>query len=281
MPYPQNLETAKRVEAAVQERGAVPATIALMHGKVCIGLDSVQLEQLAKQGLKCEKVSRRDILPVLAAGKFGATTVAATMVLADMAGIRVFVTGGIGGVHRGVEDSMDVSADLTELGRTPVAVVCAGVKSVRCHITRKASHSTSVSIYALCHVEDSTGNLEVTECVLKQDCVPGLQILDIPRTLEYLETQGVAVTSFQADEFPAFFTRSSGIRSPRRVDSIPECVSNMSAVSQKQNASCWLALTMNLLNYAQADSIMHTLWHTYTGTYASALHLSTENPCMF
>lgn len=130
MPYPQNLQTAKRVEAAVQERGATPATIALMHGKVCIGLDSTQLEQLASQGPKCTKVSRRDILPVLAAGNFGATTVAATMLLACMAGIRVFVTGGIGGVHRGVQDTMDISTDLTELGRTPVAVVCAGVKSV-------------------------------------------------------------------------------------------------------------------------------------------------------
>lgn len=130
MPYPQNLDTAKKVEAAVQARGATPATIALMYGKVCIGLDSTQLEQLASQGPKCTKVSRRDILPVLAAGHFGATTVAATMLLANVAGIRVFVTGGIGGVHRGVQDSMDISADLTELGRTPVAVVCAGVKSV-------------------------------------------------------------------------------------------------------------------------------------------------------
>jgi pseudouridine-5'-phosphate glycosidase len=131
MPYPQNLETANRVEAAVRERGAIPATIALMHGKVYIGLDTSQLQQLASQGPKCIKVSRRDILPVLASGQFGATTVAATMLLAHMAGIRVFVTGGIGGVHRGVQDTMDVSADLTELGRTPVAVVCAGVKSVR------------------------------------------------------------------------------------------------------------------------------------------------------
>lgn len=131
MPYPQNLDTAKRVEAVLQQHGALPATIALMHGKVCIGLDSAQLQQLASQGPKFTKVSRRDILPVLASQSFGATTVAATMLLAHAAGIRVFVTGGIGGVHRGVQDTMDISADLTELGRTPVAVVCAGVKSVR------------------------------------------------------------------------------------------------------------------------------------------------------
>lgn len=147
MPYPQNLETAKRVEAAVQQRGAVPATIALMHGKVCIGLDSTQLEQLASQGPKCTKVSRRDILPVLASRGFGATTVAATMILANAAGIRVFVTGGIGGVHRGVQDTMDISADLCELGRTPVAVVCAGVKSVCTTTTRRHAKEKHLSIY--------------------------------------------------------------------------------------------------------------------------------------
>jgi pseudouridine-5'-phosphate glycosidase len=116
----------------VRERGAVPATIAIMNGHVCIGLNDSQLEELARHGQKCTKVSRRDILPVLVSKGIGATTVAATMLLANAAGIRVFVTGGIGGVHRGVEHTMDISADLTELGRTPVAVICAGVKSVRC-----------------------------------------------------------------------------------------------------------------------------------------------------
>jgi pseudouridine-5'-phosphate glycosidase len=131
MPYPDNVTTARQVEAAVRENGATPATIAIMDGKVCVGLSNDELYRVAKAGQTCTKVSRRDILPVLASGKIGATTVAATMLLANAAGIRIFGTGGIGGVHRGVETTMDVSADLTELGRTPVAVVCAGVKSVR------------------------------------------------------------------------------------------------------------------------------------------------------
>ena len=130
MPYPQNLETARLCEAEARKRGVEPATVAIIHGKLCAGLTDEELEYLAKAGPKVAKASRRD-LPILAArGADGATTVAATMIVAAMAGIRVFATGGIGGVHRGAEVTMDISADLEELARTPVAVVCAGAKSI-------------------------------------------------------------------------------------------------------------------------------------------------------
>lgn len=142
MPFPQNLETAQRVEATVRQHGATPATIAILSGKICIGLVSEQLRKLAKAGTNCAKVSRRDIAPVMARRADGATTVAATMLLAHAAGVRVFATGGIGGVHRGAEASFDVSTDLTELGRTPVAVVCAGVKSVWSCYTARDQRST-------------------------------------------------------------------------------------------------------------------------------------------
>jgi pseudouridylate synthase len=129
MPYPQNVETARRVEQIIRDAGAVPATIAIMDGKICIGLSDAQLEQLgtAPDALK---VSRRDLAYVLSQRLLGATTVAATMICAQLAGIEVFVTGGIGGVHRGAETSFDISADLQELAQTSVAVVCAGVKSI-------------------------------------------------------------------------------------------------------------------------------------------------------
>jgi len=176
MPYPQNLDTARRVERVARENGAEPATIAVMDGRICVGLDDEQLQKLAKAGPAAHKCSRRDMASVLAKGQggIGATTVSGTMVAAELAGIPVFATGGIGGVHRGAESSMDVSADLIELGRTPVAVVCAGVKS----------------------------------------------ILDIPRTLEVLETHGVSVTTIGAEdrEFPAFFTRRSGCKAAWGVD---------------------------------------------------------------
>jgi len=146
MPFPRNLETALAVEAAVRAAGATPATIAVLGGACCIGLSAAQLEALARAGPTVRKVSRRDLPAVIACGGDGATTVAGTMILAAAAGIDVFCTGGIGGVHRGGESTLDVSADLTELGRTPVAVVCAGAKS----------------------------------------------ILDLPRTLEVLETQARA-----------------------------------------------------------------------------------------
>lgn len=129
MPYPQNVETAQRVEQAVREQGAVPATIAILHGRPTIGLTSEQLELIAST-TNVQKVSRRDLPFVMAQGLHGATTVAATMILADRAGIRIFATGGIGGVHRGAAETFDISADLDELARTNVAVVCAGAKSI-------------------------------------------------------------------------------------------------------------------------------------------------------
>ncbi|KAL5707036.1 pseudouridylate synthase [Ranunculus cassubicifolius] len=177
MPYPQNFETAKEVEAIVRENGAVPATIAILNGVPCVGLSVEELERLANLGTKAQKTARRDIAQVVASRGNGATTVSATMFFASMVGIPVFVTGGIGGVHRHGEHTMDISSDLTELGRTPVAVISAGVKS----------------------------------------------ILDIPRTLEYLETQGVTVAAYKTHEFPAFFTETSGCKVPCRVDSPEEC----------------------------------------------------------
>lgn len=172
MPYPQNFRTALEVEEVVRSNGAVPATVAVLAGVPHVGLTEDQLHDIAKKGLKVKKTSRRDLAYVMARKLDGSTTVSATMVLAARAGIAVFVTGGVGGVHRGGENSMDISADLIELGKTPMAVVCAGIKSV----------------------------------------------LDIPRTLEFLETQGVTVASFGADEFPAFFTPHSGCQAPCRID---------------------------------------------------------------
>ncbi|KAK4259320.1 hypothetical protein QN277_005662 [Acacia crassicarpa] len=177
MPYPKNLQTAKEVEAIVRENGAVPATIAILDGTPCIGLSTEELERLATLGNRAQKTARRDIAYVVASGGNGATTVSATMFFASMVNIPVFVTGGIGGVHRHGEHTMDISSDLTELGRTPVAVISAGVKS----------------------------------------------ILDIPRTLEYLETQGVCVAAYKTNDFPAFFTESSGCKVPCRVESPEEC----------------------------------------------------------
>jgi pseudouridylate synthase len=130
MPYPQNVQTALQVEAEVRAHGAVPATIAIVNGRLKAGLSGADIEQLGKSGRDVVKVSRRDIPFIVAAGTTGATTVASTMIIAAMAGIRVFATGGIGGVHRGAAQSFDVSADLQELAQTPVAVVCAGAKSI-------------------------------------------------------------------------------------------------------------------------------------------------------
>jgi pseudouridylate synthase len=182
MPYPQNVAMAVEVEGIVRESGAVPATIAVLDGRPSVGLDRERLEVLGSDP-DVAKASVRD-LPVLAAqGRHGATTVAATMRLASLAGIRVFVTGGLGGVHRGAQQSFDVSADLTELARTAVAVVCAGVKS----------------------------------------------ILDIGLTLEALETLGVPVLGFGTEEFPSFYSRTSGFRAPTRVDSAAEVARVMRA----------------------------------------------------
>ena len=182
MPYPQNVETARGVEGVIRDLGAVPATVAVLDGRPRIGLDPADLDLLATSDAVA-KVSVRDLPVVIAQGGHGATTVAATMRLAALAGIRVFVTGGIGGVHRGAAQSFDISADLTELSTTDVAVVSAGVKS----------------------------------------------ILDIGLTLEALETLRVPVLAYGADEFPAFFSRSSGFPAPARVDSAEEIAAIMAA----------------------------------------------------
>ena len=174
MPFPQNLETALSVESIIREESVVPATIAILKGRIKIGLEQEELKELAEDS-EAIKVSRRDLASALVRQQNGGTTVSGTMICAHKAGIRVFVTGGIGGVHRDFEQTLDVSADLEELSRTPVAVVCAGVKS----------------------------------------------ILDIPRTLEYLETKGVPVIGFGCDEFPAFYTPFSGIKAPLRMN-LPE-----------------------------------------------------------
>lgn len=171
MPYPQNLETARKVESEVRAAGATPATIALMGGHIHAGLTDDQLSALA-QTPDARKVSRADLAACLAKGDTGATTVAATMICAHLAGIAVFATGGIGGVHRGAELSFDISADLTELAETPVTVVAAGAKA----------------------------------------------ILDLPKTLEVLETLGVPVWAFQSDDFPAFWSRISGLPAPLRAE---------------------------------------------------------------
>jgi pseudouridine-5'-phosphate glycosidase len=171
MPYPQNLEVARQVEADVRAAGAVPATMAVLNGTLRAGLDDAELEALAKaKGVA--KLSRADIAACIAMGGTGATTVAATMIAARLAGVHVFATGGIGGVHKGAELSFDISADLMELAQTPVTVVAAGAKA----------------------------------------------ILDIPKTLEVLETQGVPVIAYGQDDMPAFWSRESGISAPLRMD---------------------------------------------------------------
>lgn len=180
MPYPANIECALDVEGVIRANGATPATIAIIDGACVIGASREELEKIARLGAACAKCSRRDVAGVIARRETAATTVSATMLLARLAGIDVFVTGGIGGVHRGGERTMDVSADISELGRTDVAVVCAGAKS----------------------------------------------ILDIPRTLEVMETHGVAVCGYTCDEFPAFFTRKSGCKCPQRVDT-PEAAAQI------------------------------------------------------
>ncbi len=180
MPYPTNLEVAGRVEAIIREAGAIPATIGLLNGKLKIGLTAEELEIFA-QADDVAKASTRDLGLILASGAKGATTVAATMIAAALAGIRVFVTGGLGGVHRGAEQSYDISADLTELARQPVAVVCAGAKA----------------------------------------------ILDLPKTLEVLETGGVPVIGYRTEDFPAFYSRTSGLPLAARVETPSEAANAM------------------------------------------------------
>ena len=175
MPYPQNLETAKLVEETIRAAGAVPATIAVIEGTLHAGLTDEQLTALA-QAKDVAKLSRADMAACIAAGGTGATTVAATMIAANLAGIEVFATGGIGGVHRGAEETFDISADLRELSETPVTVIAAGAKA----------------------------------------------ILDLPKTLEVLETYGVPVIAVGQDELPAFWSRASGLTAPLRMDTAGE-----------------------------------------------------------
>ena len=175
MPFPQNMDMAKTVEQDIRDAGAIPATIAVMAGHIHIGLSTEQLEYLAKTP-NARKLSRADIAACIVSGDTGATTVAATMIAAGLAGIEVFATGGIGGVHRGAESSFDISADLQELAQTPVTVVSAGAKA----------------------------------------------ILDIPKTLEVLETLGVPVIAYGQDELPAFWARSSGLPAPLRFDTVTD-----------------------------------------------------------
>jgi len=180
MPHPANLEMARGVEALIRAEGAVPATIAVIDGELRVGLDDAALEALA-QAKNVVKASGRDLAAVMVRKQTAGTTVSATMRLAELAGIEIFATGGVGGVHRGAEQSFDISADLTELGQTGTTVVCAGVKS----------------------------------------------ILDIPKTLEYLETQRVPVIAYGTDDFPAFFTRSSGLKADHRLDSVEDIAQAM------------------------------------------------------
>ena len=172
LPVPHNLETAMAAEAAVRESGAVPATTALADGRLVVGADPALLERLADPERDVAKAGSRDLGPLLASGAFASTTVSATMRAAHLAGIAVFATGGIGGVHRGAASSLDVSSDIDELAATPVAVVCSGAKS----------------------------------------------ILDLPATLELLETRRVPVVGYGVDELPAFYSVSSGLRLAHRVD---------------------------------------------------------------
>lgn len=172
MPFPQNVQVARKVEAVIREKGATPATIAVLDGTLFVGLTDDQLDQLA-QAENVAKLSRADLAVCMSKGLTGATTVAATMIAAKLAGIHVFATGGIGGVHKGAEDSFDISADLAELAQTAVTVVAAGAKA----------------------------------------------ILDIPKTLEVLETNGVPVISYQQDSFPAFWSSHSALDAPLRMDS--------------------------------------------------------------
>ncbi len=176
MPYPKNVETALLVEDEVRRNGAVPATIAIINGRLKAGLTKDEIEYFGKKGTAITKASRRDIPTIIAKKEDGATTVAATMIIASLAGIDVFATGGVGGVHRGAETTFDISADMDEFTKTGVLVVCAGAKA----------------------------------------------ILDLPLTLEYLETKGVNVVGYRTDELPAFYTRKSGFKVTWRMDSPEE-----------------------------------------------------------
>ncbi len=203
MPYPQNLATALALEAIVRAHGATPATIAVIAGTIRVGVGGAALEALAS-GTNPAKISRRDLAPAVVRKITGGTTVAATMAAAEMAGIEIFATGGIGGVHRGAAETFDISADLTELATSAVTVVCAGAKS----------------------------------------------ILDLAKTLEYLETHSVPVIGYGTDEFPAFFTRSSGLRVDHRFDT-PGELAALIATARRLGGKTGI-LVVNPIPYADA-----------------------------
>jgi pseudouridine-5'-phosphate glycosidase len=222
MPYPDNVATALALEEIVRSAGAVPATVAVMDSRIRVGLKPTEIERLGTGAEPVAKLSRRDLPIALALGEVGATTVAATMLAARLAGIEVFATGGIGGAHRGAQQTFDISADLAELARSRVAVVCAGAKA----------------------------------------------ILDLPMTLEILETLGVPVLGYGTDSFPAFFTRRSALAVDARVDS-PEEVARICAITWALGLSGGVLVANPV---AEADAMDEA---TIEAAIASALHDAT------
>ena len=218
MPYPENKETALACERIIKEEGAVPATIAIINGEMIVGLTEEEIDFIARNGKDVIKTSRRDLPLIISQGLTGATTVSTTMYIASLAGIKVFATGGIGGVHRGVEETMDISADLEELAITPVCVVCAGAKA----------------------------------------------ILDLPRTLEYLETKGVPVIGYQTEYLPAFYTRTSEYKVNHTLNT-PKEIANMLRVKWEIGLGGGVLVTnpipeeysldVNVMNKAIEDAI--------------------------
>ena len=213
MPYPKNVETALAVEDEIRKLGCVPATIGIIYGTCVVGLSKSEIEDFAKRK-DIEKVSRRDLPVVISKKLWGATTVATTMIIAKMAGIKVFVTGGIGGVHRGAQETFDISADLQELANTDVLVVCAGAKA----------------------------------------------ILDLPLTLEYLETFGVPVLGYQTEELPAFYSAHSGLKVDYKMDT-PKEVAEAMYLKWKNNLKGGILLTNPIpeqysLDYEEMDKVI-------------------------
>lgn len=196
MPFPKNVETAINAENIIRENGCVPATIAIINGKLKVGLNKDELNYLGKKGKDVTKVSRRDIPYIVALKKDGATTVSATMLIASYVGIKIFATGGIGGVHRGAESTFDISCDLEELGQTNVSVVCAGAKA----------------------------------------------ILDLPKTLEYLETKGVLVIGYKTKKLPAFYSSSSDYNVDINIDS-PKEIADIIKVKNELNLKGGILIT--------------------------------------
>ena len=211
MPYPQNVETALNVEKIIRENGDVPATIAIIGGRMKAGLTEDEIEYFGKKGTDIAKASRRDLAVLVASGEDGATTVTTTMMIAHMAGISFFATGGIGGVHRGAQQTFDISADLEELAGTPVMVCCAGAKA----------------------------------------------ILDLPLTLEYLETHGVPVLGYGTKELPAFYSRHSGLSVDYRINT-PEEAAKVFKAQREMDLKGGILLTNPIPEEdAMDDTVIH------------------------